>query len=329
MKSTLNVVTKILAVSDPCNTQSNPRLRAVDWTREISGVEVENAKTEPIRLEAGETLTVFDESHSTSIDGTTEFDVSLMSIGEGSRYRIAHSAGTAPAFRVDRSIAAAGIPLTLIAQANGSLRMSAGAAVFTAVQVGDDVFIPSTVTGDTATNFSILNAGLWSVLGKTDNTDITLVRPDGTDFEGVSEIVTPASNSDLQIFSASGVQVGDRVAITAGFNVNTQRTFDVLAVTPSHFEISSSKPLVEEAGVIPGAAGMAFYGDACRFIYLESTQLVAVRVNGVTDNRDQMEPTDVSDSNQPGQFMKRGPTWSLALVNLSSVETTVVVIRAE
>jgi hypothetical protein len=156
-----------------------------------------------------------------------------------------------------------------------------------------------------------------------------MVRPTGTDFEGLSEAVVSTSNSQVRAFSSAGVQVEDAVDISAGFATATQKTFEVVSVTDLFFEVISTSPIPAQTAITPGAAGMIFYTETKEFLYIESSQEIAVRLNGDTGNTQRVTPVDSSDPNKPGVYMKRGPVWQLTLVNRSTSLAQVTVIHAE
>lgn len=328
MSAFLNVTTKILAYGDS-EASSNPRLKHADWLRNITGVLVSNPQSHAHSIAPGSSETIFDATLASTIDGTTAFDIALSTL-DASRYRITHTAGTAPGFRTGRSLTLSGIAVTFTVNSNATMTVSLGSGSgFTPVQVGDDIFIPHTTTGDTANVVSVLNAGFWRVLGKTSNTNITLIRPTGQDFEGVTQTVTLSSNAQFRAFSQAGLQVGDSLDITSGFSTSTRKTFKVLTVTDVFVEFLSTTPLPSESGVLPTATGMQFFSHAKSFLYIEGNQECAVRVNGDTTNTHRLSPADASDANSVAQYMRRGPTWSLTVVNLSPVTLSVTVIDCE
>ena len=260
MDATLNVVTKILAYADQ-QVNSQPRLRFVDWVRDISGIPVRDPLSSGHQVAGQTAVTIFNGTRATTLDGTTAFSVALLPLTESNRYRFTWTGGTNPTLRTGRGLTPTGILLTLTVNPNATLTVVAASPLFGSVLVGDEVFIPHTTTGDAANVFSVLNAGYWQVLSVTSTTQITLVRPAGQDFEGASEAVTPASNSQLRAYSAAGVLIGDSADITAGFNLGTRKTFDVLAVTDAFFEVLSTTPLATESGITPGATGLVFFSD--------------------------------------------------------------------
>lgn len=329
MDAFLNVTQKIQAYGDQ-NINSNPRLKYVDWSRDASGIPVSNPKSQGYTVDPGATKLIFDGTRSTTIANDTEFDVSLSSL-DPSRYRITWSGGTNPNFRVDRNLTLDTIAVTFTVQLNNSVIVSVpslASSDFTGVLPGDIILIPNVTTGDPASPISVLNGGLWQVLGVQDSKNLTLVRLAGVDFEAVSETQTLTSDIQFQAFSASGVQIGDSVDISMGFAAVTQRTFEVAYVSSNYIEIVSTLPLPAQTGITPTAAGMIFYTDAKSFLYVEADQECAIRLNGSTDNSQRISPVEASNKDRPGVYMKRGPSWSLTVVNRSSVSLNLLVIDA-
>lgn len=328
MNSILNVTTKIVAYSDN-EVSSNPRLKTADWLRNQTGVPVTNPQSHAYSIVPGGSKTVFDGTLASTIDGTTAFSLALSTI-ESSTYRITHTGGTAPGFRTGRALALNGIAVTFTVNSNATVTVTVPAGPdFTNLQVGDDVFVPHTTTGDAANVLSVLNAGFWQVLGKASNTNVTLVRPAGQDFEAVTQTVTLTANSQIRGFSAAGLQVGNSIDISAGFSLTTRKTYTVLRVTDIFVEIVSTTALPSESGILPGAAGMQFFSQNKRFVYVEANQECVVRVNGDTGNFQRMSPFDASDTNSVAPYMRCGPTWLLTVVNLSPNTVNLLVIDCE
>lgn len=329
MDATLNVTLKLLAFGDK-SVNSNPRLRYVDWNRDASGIQVRDPKAESHSIDPGATKLVFDGTRATSLDGTSAFAVSLSPL-DPSRYRITWTGGTNPTFRTDRALALSGIAVTVAVQTNSTVIMSvpAGPPNFTGVNAGDTIFIPDASTGDVAGPFSPLNGGYWQVLAVLSGSSLSLARFAGADFSATNEVVTLTSNSQLQAYNAVGVQVGDKVDINAGFAISTRKSYEVVAATQTFIEVLSTTALPPETGITPGAAGMIFYTDCKSFLYVEADQEAAIRLNGSTDNSQRLSPIEAGNPDRPGIFLKRGPAWSLSIINRAPVTLNVVVIHCE
>lgn len=327
--ATINVTTKILAFSDLGEVTSNPRLKHVDWLRDMTGMPANDPQSLVYTLAPGTSKEVYNGTVASTVDGTTAFDLSLSTLG-ASRYRLTHSSGTNPGFRVGRNLLLNGVTLTFTVNSNGTVSLSIPAGPdFASVVVGDSVFIPHTTTGDASSPVSVLNAGYWEVLGKLSSTSIVLVRPASQDFEGTSQVVALTNSNQIRAYSAAGLQSGDSVDISAGFSVPARKTFSIDTVTDSFIEFISTSPLAAQSGIIPGAAGIGFFSSNKSFVYVEANQECVVRVNGDTGNFQRLSPPDASNASWPAQYMRRGPTWSLTLVNLSSKTLTATVIHSE
>lgn len=327
--SALTLILQTLAYDDVAAT-SNPKQIRIQRRPSVFNIPVSNPGTYPVSngIAPGASATIIDGVRATTLDNTSAFSLAL-SAYDPSRYRITWTGGTNPTFRTDRALALQSVPLTLTVNANLTLTVSAGGGTpFAAVQVGDVVFVPGVSTGDSVSPFNPLNEGYWYALSAT-NTSVTLKRADGTVFSGASEAVTPANNTQMEAFSAAGVQVGDTVGISAGFAATAQHSYEILAATASWVEFQSTAPLGPQAGVTPTATGMIFYTAAKRFFAVESDQEVAVQINGDTGTTRRIEPWVPGDPNFVGFSAHVGPTWKLVLVNMSSVVANVVAYAAE
>jgi hypothetical protein len=325
MQSFLSVTTKIVAFADQ-SVNSNPRLKTVDWLRDISHSSVQNAKSDPYTVPANSSVLVFDGTQSTTIDGTTAFSLTLSTL-EGSRYRFTYTGGTAPGFRTARGLTLDTFDVTFAVNSNATATVTTTGS-FASVQVGDEVFIPHTTTGDSANVISAINAGYWLVLGKASSTVITLVRLAGEAFQAIAETVTLTDDSQFRAYSTTGVQVGYSVDITSGFAVSARKNYEIVAVTDTFVEVISTTPLADETGILP-SGGMTFYSACKQFLYVEASQDCVVRVNGDTGNYQRVSPADASNPDMPGQYLRRGPTWSLTIVNQTTSPANVLVVHAE
>jgi len=326
MQAFFNLFQKIQAFGDATNN-SNPLLRHVDWSRNVNGVVCENPRSDPYKIEPGQTKLVFDGTRTTTIGGGTTFASSLSSL-DPSRYRFTWTGGADPGFRIDRSLALNGVSVTFTVQANNTVILSVPTGPdFTGVATGDIIFVPNLTTGDASSPVSVMNSGYWQVLAVTDSTHLVLVRFSGADFEATTETVALTANTQLQAFTSSGVQVGDNVDISAGFATATRKTYEIVAVTSKFFEVISTTPIPAETGIQPGAAGLIVYTAAKKFLYIEADQECSIRCNGSSDDTQRGSPAEAGSMDV--LFMKKGPTWSLSLVNRATVTANVFIISYE
>lgn len=311
-------------------SSSNPSRRHFDWSPSLLGIEVLAPKGNEYTLAPGETLAVFSGVRSTAIDGTTQLTLSVSPL-DTTRYRFTWTSGTAPALRTDRALALSGQTITVVVNENGTITMTSSTiGAFTAVQVTDIVFIPGVATGDADGPFDDRNSGQWVTLAKDGtNTILQLSRLPDEDFVGYGEAIILVANANLQAWSAAGVQVGDKVKISAGFSTPVHTTFVIAALTSKWFEVIATGTLPVAAVGVPTASGIAFYSKAKRWAYVEMNQEGSVRTNGASDDRDTVQPWIAGDPVMVGNWMKTGPIWSMDLVNLSAVPLTALVLSVE
>jgi hypothetical protein len=327
MSATLNLYSLTLAYGDTA-ASNNPLLKFVDWKRALQGVSIENPKSEQVTIPPDTEVVVFDNTRPLTMYGSTTFSLTMSALSPN-RYRLTHTAGTSPTFRTARTINLTGVALTLTAQPNNTLLVAAGSGTpFSALQIGDDVFIPGPSTGDSPTVFQSANEGRWSVMA-VGGSNVTLVRPAGVAPVMVSQTATPTNVDQFQAFTQAGVQIGDWLDITAGFVPSTQKTYPIVAVTAKWLEFTSATPLAVQYGIAPGPTGLRVFSSAKRFLRIEADQQCVVRLNGDTSYSVRMDPWAAGDPEQVAEFMKVGWSWSLRILNRSTQNLHVTVISAE
>jgi hypothetical protein len=324
--STLSITSKAVAFGDPTAT-NNPSRRNFDWSRQYT-VSVANPRSFHETIEAGTSKTIFSSTRSTSLDGTSAFSSAASALG-GGRYRFTWTGGTNPGLRTDRALTLTGQAVTVTVNADQSANLSLGAGTFGATAVNDIVFIPDVTTGDSASVFNVANVGFWQVIAVLSSTNIQVQRLSGEAFVATGETVTLASNGQLQAFSASGVQAGDKATISAGFAAVTQKTFTVAQVTSTWFEVVSTTAIPAEAGKLPGSAGLVFYPGAKTFLRVEADQECVVQLNGDSGTSIRVSPVAAGDTEQVGWFEKYGPVWSLVVINKAAATLSIDVFSAE
>lgn len=324
--STLNLYSLTLAYAD-AGANNNPELRQADWKRSQIGIAVENPKTDPVKVPAGQTVVVFDGARVTTLDGTSAFSIALSPLA-ADLYRISFTGGTNPSLRTARALSLNGILLTMTALANGSLTISAPGTPFSAVQAGDELMIAGTLTGDASSPFGALNQGRWAVLAVGGaGANVTLARPAGQDFQGQTESVTPTANAQVTAYSQAGVQPGDKLKISAGFVPTSRKTYKVESVTSTYVEVRSSLPLPAEAGITPGAAGFQFFSSGKRFTRVEVDQEATLVINGVAGP--ELSPWVAGDPASVAVYQQVGPVYSLSILNRSTLLLQSNIITAE
>ncbi|HVT62537.1 MAG TPA: hypothetical protein VHD33_03510 [Legionellaceae bacterium] len=325
--STFTYITQALGYNDdPVN--SNPTQSGIRRRCSVLNIDAFKPQTLEFDVAPGATKTIFSGSRTLNVDNTTTFNLTLSPL-DSSTYRLTYISGTDPGFRTARSVSTSGIALTLIVNANLSLTVTAGSGTpFSAIQSGDTVFIPGTSTGDSAGPFNSLNEGFWTVLSAT-STVVTMMRFPNTVFSGISEVVTPGTNTAFQAFSSDNVQIGDVVALTAAFAPGSLQSYVISSVTATFIEFSSALPLANQSDIAPAASGIAIYSSAKQWIQIESDQEVVYQLNGDTGQFNKIEPPIAGDANFVGSFHIWATIWQLVIINKSSNVANLVICTVE
>lgn len=326
-RSNLSIALKVVAFCDSART-SNPNKTPINWGSSLANLPFENASTLVQELAPGATTTVLNGTRSLTVDNTTAFSLTS-SLLSADRYRLAVTGGTAAGFRTARSVSVNNVAIALVVNQNLSVTATAQTGTpFSAIQAGDTVFIPGLSTGDPASPFNSLNEGWWTVLTAS-STVLVLARVSGAPFSGISETVTPSDDVSFFAFSSSGTQIGDTLALSAGFAVSALSAYEILAVTATWVEFQSTLPLADQTGIEPGSVGIAVYTSAKRFLLIETDQEIVVQLNGGTDSSNVVAPILPGNCRFQGPFLKFGPVWQLTLINRSSAVANVMICSAE
>jgi hypothetical protein len=326
--SAFTLLLKVLGYDDVPPT-SNPTSSPIDYSITQANIPVDNPETRSIQVDPGASVTVFNGTRNTTINNNTAFNLSINPTTLNT-YRLTHFAGNPPGFRTDRGADCSSIVLTLAVLPNLALQVTAGSGTpFASVVAGDQVFIPGVKTGDPAGPFNDLNAGLWTVLTVVSSSVIVLGRDPDAVWEGISEVVTPVASTDFQAFSATGVQIGDTVDLSAGFAASALNSYDITMVTPRWIEFFSTSPLGPQSDILPTTAGIAIYTARKRFIGIRTDQSIVLQFNGDTGTYNRVEPLLAGTPGMEGSSTKWGSVWSLTILNRSTARATVKVASAE
>ncbi len=327
--NSLNIITQILAYGGVPAT-NNPPTQFVNWTRALQGLAIIDAGSQALQVASGNEVTVFNNTISppSSFNSSSAFTASLSPLNP-SRYRFTLTAGTG-ALRTDRSLTMNTNVITTVVALNSTMSFtitSGSGGDFSAVQVGDSLFLPGPATGDGSSPFSPLNQGFWVVIAASSSA-LTLVRPVGVSFVGVNETVTITANSQVDAFSAVGIQAGQSANInsTSTFPASFLQTYVILAVTPLWFEVLSTIPLAGVTGIV-STTGLVFFSSAPTFLYVEVDQNVTIQINGDATGVN-VVPSQSGVPTAPGIYMVTGPVWELTIINNSLVTLNSTVITA-
>lgn len=318
--STLNLYETILAFDDQ-QISSNPQNVLVNWNPKYQYLNVTNAKSEQWTVNPGASFTAFSGTVSTSISSTTQFNVTENPILLGTYRFTWNGTGTNPALRTDRGLilfsgSSGPAAVTVVNNNNVSATFSVPSSGpnFAGTVVGDTLWLPGPTTGDGTTPFNVLNQGAWTVIGvASTNLAITAVRLPGQPFSAVNEIQTVTADSQIQSFSAAGVQIGNSVNISGGFSSVDFGTYVINNVTPTWFEITPGINLPLEINIVPDTTGLAFFSFSKIFVRVECSQTAIIQPNDLSSSLIQVQPLDVPYV--PGFFELFGPCWSLSITN--------------
>lgn len=305
-----------LSTFDDGRTTNDPQLVHVDWTRNIKNLPVELPSSKKEVLAPGESVTLLSGAVTTGIDGTTQFDL-INTLG--STYRIIYDGnGTAPDFRTERALAAdATSEITVTKNNNATTTFSSTGgtlANFGVAVVGDELRL--------GVAFNISNQGTFQIIAKS-ATSVTIKKADS-----VAEVVVLGANFavDLRVYSAAGVQRGDKVIINGGFSLATHDTYEITDVAPDFIEFVSTEAIPEENDIIPDT-GLTIFSDAKSLVYVESDKKALVKING--DAGQLIEPRTEGSSTVPGIYLKLGTAFQIEIENTSLDPATINHITVE
>ncbi len=321
----------MLAYSNECGDTDLPLLQNLNWSRRLNGIPMNNPQSDTTKIPPGSSTVLFDGIRTTGLDTTSVLDL-VLKTNQTSLYQIDITAGDG-AFRTPRTISGL-TTCTVTINNNVVATFNFTGATFTGVVPGDTLWIEGTYTNDFGVfSFNSLNSGTWQVLSISGST-IQAVRPPGVIFNGATEVVTIASPSEVQVFSAAGVQVGDMFEIQGAFSQASFRTYQVLQVTPTSVQFNSTLSLPVQSGVTypdPTIYGQAlqFYTDGKRLFYLETDQNITVQVNGDPNQYNKVQPIFPGNKSKVGYFHTFGLTYAVTVNNTSVNVANITFFSAE
>jgi len=311
--SKMNVFVYLNAYKDS-NPSNNPSMNNFKWIRELQGLSAKEPQSIEFTLAPGESKVMFDGQRALLSDSTTTYSLTLQA---GSIYVLKHTAGTAPAFRTLRNIgydATTQITVT-VSGSLMTLTSTGGTPITTtSVLVGDEVSV--------GVGFNAANRGRFKIISKTANS-ITVENASAL-AEGP---VTLGSDytEDMRIYSASGVQKGDKIRLGSGFSLTAQNTYTVTGVQDNLVEFFSASVLPNETGLVNPS--VVIYSSAKKLIYAETNKPVDVNINGVAESK--IEPFIEGNNSLPGMLLKRSTMWSMTITNNSTDTATLYFISIE
>lgn len=323
----LTIMSKLLAYNDSAGVTNNPKQRAFDHTRNVFNISISKPFSENRSVAPGSSLTLFDGTKSTGlVAASSTLALSLLS-AQDSVYALEVTAGPS-GFRTARAVS--GVTSCSVSINNNALAVfDFTGASMGAVQVGDIMKIAGAVTYDTGPfAFSGANSGTWNVIGVS-GTKISATRLVGEMFSGVAEVVAAVGAGDVQFYSSSGVQKGDKFYISALFSVVSQKAYEVLEAEPDRILFVSAQPLPEETGLVYTANAITVYDNLKRLVYIEVDQNSEIRLNGDSGSSILVSPIEAGNKDLVGWFHKFGPTWKCEILNRSVNPLNVYIVSGE
>ena len=302
--SKLNLQIGLNSYADKVETNQN-LLNHFKWLRSVSGVLVNNPESAEFLIPAGGSLALFDGTVALFQDASTEYTISMVAAGI---YKLQwNGVGGNPTFRAERPLGLDNTSEVTITK-NGSLMT----ASFTNGTLPD---LSAVVPGD---EIRIVDIGVYKILSKTP-TSVSWENEAGTE-----TVFTLTSGSDLRIYSASGVQKGQKISIKSGFSPATYGDYQITDVAPDFLIFNSVKTLPEESDI---NCNITIYKSEKKIVFLESSGTVTVRINEVEDVT--VAPLISSSGNNPGMLLLPAPVHSAEILNPSLEEVTIYYISAE
>ncbi len=316
----LNLLVHLNGYQD-ANASNNPSQNNFKWQRDLQGVNINEPASKSLSLPAGQSVSLFTGSVSTSADLTTTWNIALKA-GTSQTYVVSKAGGTSPAFRAARTSGAdATTQITVTKNANLLTFASTGGTALDlitgGVAVTDEVRIGNL--------FNPTNQGKFKILART-ATSFTIENPAGQ-AEGPITLAAGFA-SQVMIFGANGVQVGDKVDLIAGFSIVSLGTYDITDVSPDSIEIYSVDALPTESAISNNPAALLIYRDAKNFVYIESDQPLTIQIDG-SASPNKLEPMTAGTSLVPGVFMASASMKSLVVTNTSLETATIFYVTAE
>lgn len=313
--SKLSLLVYLNASSD-ASTSNNPSLSNFKWTRSVDGIPVDNPLSQQISLYPGESRSLFSGTRTLLGDGTTNYSIALKPLSSNT-YVLTATSGTLPNYRTPRATGASATTAVTVT-INGPLATFTSTAGtpfnFASVQIGDFVRIGNL--------FNQLNQGEYQIIAK--NSTSFTIENESASAEGPI-VLGSGFATQVQIYSAAGVQVGDTLVISGGFSLATQGSYQVTGVAAEYVEFYSTDVLPAESGIL--TTGIAIYSAAKSLVYIECDQKATITING--SQTVNMEPLIINGSSQPGIFMVHSTVYSLSIQNTSLSPSNVFLASAE
>jgi hypothetical protein len=317
MSNKLNLSFYLNAFKDNLST-TLPTLSAFKWNRQYNSLAVKDPQSSSITLQPGQETELFSGVRAISNDITTRYEITRNP--DGISYVIKHSSGTAPAFRTLRSIGGDNTTIVNVTKEGNLLTFTSASGTLWSLLVG------GVVVGDqvkiSSTTFDAQNSGIFTVINAT-ATSFTVENATGVAQSSIA-LTGNSDSSELGIYSANGVQIGDNVSISKGFSAITNGTYEILGVTWDSITISSSSTLPEE--ITTSDSRLDIYFSSKSLIYLEVDQNCDLTINSTLNK---VKPIFSNNKMNPGFFVNTSDMYFASIKNTSIYPATVFVATVE
>jgi len=302
----LNMLIALNSYNDPGST-NNASHNGIKWTRSLDCLPAMDAgQTQPFTLAPGESRILFNTVRTIDQDNTTQYSTTL-SLTNPNTYILTAVGGTLPNFRTPR-VTGADATTQVTVTLNGPVTTftSTGGTPFSLISGG-------VVVGDLVriyAPFNTLNQGEWKIISLT-ATSFSVANAIGV-AEGPYTLGVDFA-TEIQIYSAAGVQVNDTLVISSGFSPVDFGSYIITGVAANWLQFYTTATLPQESAI---TTEVQIYESAKRFIYMETDQDVTVTINGSQSAN--VEPWEIQTTTFPGQYMQKATIYSLSVTNTST-----------
>jgi hypothetical protein len=300
-------LTMLIFLNSYSDTQgsNNPEQNGIRWTRELDGVPIMDAgQTQAFSLAPGENKTLFDTTRTLAQDGTTQYSIAL-NLTNPNTYTLTAVGGTLPNFRAPRTTGAdATTQVTVTLNGPVATFTSTGGTPFnlSGVMVGDKVRIGNA--------FNTLNQGEWKIISVS-STSFSVANPVAV-AEGPITLGSSFA-TQVQIYSAAGVQINDTLVISSGFSQVSFGTYIITSVAANFLQFYTTAILPQESNIM---TEIAIYERAKNLVFLEADQNCAITINGSAAGN--VEPWVILNGTAPGQYLRKSTIYSMSVTNSST-----------
>ena len=307
--ATMNIENKIVAFGDVAQT-NNPRLRYVDWYRNVQGISVETPRTEAFALNPGETVTVAGSFIAPSPTNTVDSSEVVQS-----RTKLYGAFGDV-VVSIDSLV-------SITVKANGTVDFKVpSSSTLDDVAPGHVFYVKgySTLDGSN-TPINQINEGLWKVVRKETGSSIMTCQKicgctgaisQGSDTSPLGTLTLPLVVSTNLI-----AQEGNYLA----FDIAGSGLYEILYSDAERIDVGL---LPFE---VPDGTGISVATYKCSFVYIESNGAASVAYQMSFANYEApVVPVNVSGDERVGWLQLTANMNFVSVTNTDSIATKVTAV---